>query len=185
VPITKTVSVSLSPPVRVFAFVGVLVAVGLVAFMFLLGSPESESVNTPATRVTTQPGERPKTTPRANGPVTPARRPRATVGTPSGFPAPVHRALRRHSVVVVVVYMPGASVDRVVRREARAAAIQTGAGLVAVSATSERLVQPLVAKTGVLPDPAVLVVTRPDVVVKTLGVTDRQAVAQAVVQARR
>ena len=98
---------------------------------------------------------------------------------------PVHQALRRNRVVVVVVYMPQASVDAVVRREARAAAIATGAGYVALRATSERLVRPLVAKTGVLPDPAVLVLRRPDVVVATLGVTDRETVAQVVAQARR
>ena len=59
------------------------------------------------------------------------------------------------------------------------------AGFVAVSALSERLVRPLVAKTGVLPDPAVLVLRRPGVVTASLGVTDRQTVAQAVAQARR
>ena len=40
------------------------------------------------------------------------------------------------------------------------------------------------AKTGVLPDPAVLVIRRPGVVEATLGVTDRETVAQAVAQAR-
>ena len=102
----------------------------------------------------------------------------------AGFPLPIRHALRRNRVVVVAVYLPGASVDAFVRREARAGA-QGRAGFVAVSALSERLVRPLVAKTGVLPDPAVLVLRRPGVVTASLGVTDRQTVAQAIAQARR
>ena len=54
-----------------------------------------------------------------------------------------------------------------------------------VSALSERLVQPIVAKTGVLPNPAVLVLRRPGKVIATLGVTDRETVAHAVRHARR
>jgi hypothetical protein len=76
-------------------------------------------------------------------------------------------------------------VDAVVRAEARAGARTGRAGFVQLSALSERLVQPLVAKTGVLPNPAVVVVKRPDVVVSTLSVTDRATVAQAVAQARK
>jgi hypothetical protein len=182
------VSTTLSPPIRIFAIVGVLVAAGLAAFFFVAGRSAGESLGTPATtptRTTEQPT--PVTRPTTK-PSMPATRPRAN-GTPavtrSGFPVPVDRALRRNPVVVVVVYMPGASVDSVVRREARAAAIGSRAGYVAMSALSERLVRPLVAKTGVLPDPAVVVVRRPGVVVKTLSVTDRTTVAQAIVQARR
>jgi len=165
-----------------FALVGVLAAIGLAAFLFLLrpaGADTTSAAPTPITKptkATTQPASRPVRTPRVTRPaVLPA----------SGFPVPIHRALRRNRVVVVAVYMPGASVDSVVRREARAGARTARAGYVAVSALSERLVRPLVAKTGVLPDPAVLVLRRPDVVVATLGVTDRQTVAQAVAQARR
>jgi hypothetical protein len=87
-------------------------------------------------------------------------------------------------VVVVVVYTPGAAVDSVVRAEARAGARAARAGFVPLSALSARLVQPLVAKTGVLPSPAVVVVRRPDVVAAELGVTDSETVAQAVAQAR-
>jgi len=81
--------------------------------------------------------------------------------------------------------MPNAAVDAAVRTEARAAAARSRAGYVAISALDERLVQSLVAKTGVLPAPAVLVVKRPGVVTATLSVADRETIAQAVVQARR
>ena len=176
-------SVTLTPPIRMLALVGVLAAVGLAAFLFLLrpaGDDTTSAVATPVAKpakAITQPAPGPVRTPRVT--------PRQALLPASGFPLPIHRALRRNRVVVVAVYMPGASVDSVVRREAKAGAQTARAGYVAVSALSERLVRPLVAKTGVLPDPAVLVLRRPGVVIATLGVTDRQTVAQAVAQARR
>jgi hypothetical protein len=174
---------TLSPPIRVFALVGVLAAAGLAAFFFVAGGSAGDTLATPTTTPTrtTEPTTRPAkplTRPRANGTQTP-------VQTRSGFPVPVDRALRRNPVVVVVVYMPRASVDAVVRREALAAARSTRVGFVALSALSGRLMQPLVAKTGVLPNPAVVVVRRQGVVTKTFSVTDRATVAQAVAQARR
>jgi hypothetical protein len=88
-------------------------------------------------------------------------------------------------VVVLAVYMPGSAVDAVVRGEARAAAIATRAGYVPVNALNERTAGQLLAKTGVLPDPSVVVVRRPGLVTATLGVADRATVVQAVVEARR
>ena len=178
---------TLSPPIRIFAGVGVLAAVGLGAFLFFSGRGGGDSSVVPATP--SAPATKPVTPTPAQAPATsPATRPEQTnraAATPaSGFPVPVDRALKRNRVVVVVVYMPGAAVDAVVRSEAKAAARLSGAGLVQLSALSERLVQPLVAKTGVLPDPAVVVLRRPDRVVATLSVTDRQTIAQAVAQAR-
>ncbi|MDQ3671147.1 MAG: hypothetical protein M3364_01730 [Actinomycetota bacterium] len=176
-------SVTLTPPVRVFAFVGVLVAVGLAAFLFLLRPAGDDSAASTTKPVTKRTPAAERATP---GPApTPRATPRTAALPASGFPLPIDRALRRNPVVVVVVYLPGASVDSVVRREAKAGARTARAGYVAVSALSERLVRPLVAKTGVLPAPAVLVLERPGVVATTLGVTDRQTVAQAVAQARR
>jgi cell wall-associated NlpC family hydrolase len=178
-------SLTLTPPMRIFAFVGVLVAAGIAAFMFLVlrpGSGAEASSPTPVTRPA--PVTTPAPKPRVTAPQSPASRP-AAVRTKSGFPVPVHRALARNRVVVVVVYMPGARVDLDVRAAARAGASASGAGYVALSALSERLVRPLVAKTGVLPDPAVVIVKRPDVVTTTLSVTDRETVAQAVTQAKR
>jgi hypothetical protein len=88
-------------------------------------------------------------------------------------------------VVVIAVYMPGSSVDSFVRKEARAAAIRTGAGYVPVSALNGGRAGAVVAKTGVIPDPAVVVVRKPDVVSAVLGVSDRETIAQAVANAKR
>jgi hypothetical protein len=174
------VTTTLSPPVRVFAALGVLAAVGFAAFTFLLGGGDV-SLATPEPLVPTT--KRTSPTPTR----TPARtqRPATATETASGFPLRVDRALRRKRLVVVVVSMPRASVDALVRAEARAAARNTGAGFVSLNALSERQMRPLLAKTGVLPDPAVLVVRRPGVVMARLGVTDHVTIAQAVAQARR
>ena len=178
----ETVSMTLTPPIRLAALVGALVATGLVAFVFLVGrgasEPDASAPTTPLTKPTAQTTTPPKVS------RTPAVKPRVVV-TKSGFPALVDRALRRRGVVVVAVYMPRAAVDAVVRTEARAAAVRSRAGYVAISALNEPLVRLLVARTGVLPDPAVLIVKRPGVVTATLSVTDRETIAQAVSQARR
>jgi hypothetical protein len=177
------VSVTLTPPIRVAALVGALVATGLVAFVFVMGRGVSESgTSTPVGPAAKSAPEQATTPHKPNRPR--ASAPRVVV-TKSGFPAPVDRALRRRGVAVVAVYMPRAPVDALVRTEARAAAIESRVGFVAISALSERLVSLLVAKTGVLPAPSVLVIKRPGIVTATLGVTDRETIAQAVAQARR
>ena len=181
---------TLSPPIRIFAFVGVLAVLGLAVFAFVVGRSAGESETTAPEQVATTPQETsertsPTTTKTTPGPTFRAQTPRPAALPASGFPLPIHRALRRNPVVVVVVYTPQASVDSVVRREARAGALAARAGLVQVSALNERIMRPLVAKTGVLPNPAVLVVKRPGVVTATLGVTDRDTITQAVTQARR
>lgn len=173
---------TVSPPVRIFALVGIIGAVALGAFFFIVAQPgvsEEPALLAPPKAVATPkvPTQKPAAIPRP--------RPARALQTKSGFPLKIDRALRRHRVVVVAVYLPGASVDRIVLDEARAGAIQAGAGYVRVSALNERVARQLVAKTGVLPEPAVLVVRRPGVVLTTLSVTDRDTVAQAVAIARR
>jgi hypothetical protein len=180
------VTTTLSPPVQIFAILGVIAAIGFAAFTFLSGG--EASVAPPAPVTTPTPVTSASPTPKA--PATPkraARRPapvQATT-TASGFPRPINRALGNRRVVVVVAYMPGASVDRLVRTDARAAARAAGAGFVAFSGLNEKLMGSLVGKTGVLPSPAVLVVRRPGVVVTKLSVADQATITQAVAQARR
>jgi hypothetical protein len=176
------VSMTLAPPIRVVALVGALAATGLAAFVFVIGRGAPETVASVPTKPTTEPLTH--ATPAKTSRTRAAAVPRVVV-TKSGFPAPIDRALRRRGVAVVAVYMPRAAVDAVVRTEARAAAIKSRAGYVAISALNERLVRSIVAKTGVLPAPAVLVIKRSGVVTATLGVADRETIAQAVAQARR
>ncbi|HXG76942.1 MAG TPA: hypothetical protein VNJ53_10260 [Gaiellaceae bacterium] len=180
-------SVTISPPVRIFALVGILSALGLGAYLLVLGGAGSEPAplaSPPAVTKTTATRPAAPTTPARRA--TPAKaRTTAATRTRSGFPPAIDRALRRHRVVVVAVTTPGAAVDAEVRAEARAGAEQVGAGFVSASALAEGFVRALVARTGVLPQPVVLVLRRPGAVVARLGVVDRETVAQAVAQARR
>jgi hypothetical protein len=174
------VSLTLNPPTRVTALVGALVLTGLAAIVFFLGRGalgEAETAPLASTPVTKPAGALQVTTKHAS-----RAKPRPRVA--SGFPAKIDHALRYSRVVVVSVSMPGAAVDRVVRREARDGAKASRAGFVGISATNERAVAGLVAKTGFLPAPAVLVVERPGVVATTFSVTDAGTIAQAVAQAR-
>lgn len=180
-------SLTLNPPTRLTALVGALVLTGLAAVVFMLGrgvlaGEPSTPVATPSsvTKEASSPTSAPKAaTPR---PVTSAH---AKVRVSSGFPARVEHALRYNRVVVVSVSLPGAAVDAIVRREARAAAKAGRAGFVAISAENEPAVARLVAKTGILPDPAVVVLKRPGVVTTTFSVADAATIAQAVAEARR
>ena len=172
-------SVTLTPPNRLTALVGALVLTGLAAVVFLLGRGPlagSDSATTTSAPIV----HTPRTTPKPGArPATP--KPRVA----SGFPVSVDHALRYNRVVVVTVGIPGAAVDAVVRKEARAAAKAAHAAFVPLSASNERAVSALVAKTGMLPDPAVVVVKRPGVAVATFSVTDAGTIAQAVAEARR
>ena len=178
-------SLTLNPPTRVTALIGALVLTGLAAIVFFLGRGalgEAESAPLTSAPVTKPAGAvqvapKPTTAPRAN----PKPKPRVM----SGFSAKIDHALRYSRVVVVSVSMPGGAVDAIVRREARAGAKASRAGFVAISAANERALSGLIAKTGVLPDPAVVIVKRPGVVATTFSVTDAGTVAQAVAQARR
>jgi hypothetical protein len=181
-PIPTPVSLTVHPPARLAALVGALVLTGIAAVVFLLGrgalAEDPATTSAPSTRTAPKP------------PATQAvARSRAAKPRParvaSGFPPRIDHALRYSRVVVVSVAMPGAPVDAIVRREARAAARAGRAGFVAVSALNERAVSGLVAKAGVLPDPAVIVVKRPGNVVATFSVTDAATIQQAVAQARR
>ena len=130
---------------------------GLAAVVFLLGRGALAGDGAAATSLD---ADRPHAEDDAQKPgvKTPAK---AGASRASGFPARVDHALRYSRVVVVSVSIPGAAVDAVVRKEARSAAKATHAAFVRLSALNEHAVSALVAKTGVLPDPAVVVVRRP------------------------
>jgi hypothetical protein len=176
------VSVTLNSPARVATLVGALLLTSLAAVVFLVGrgalGDRSAAATQPA--AVTHAAATPK--PSVARPAAHAKpHPRVV----SGLPARIDHALRYSRVVVVSVSMPGAPVDSIVRSEARAAARASRAGFVRISAVDEGAVTALVAKAGVLPDPAVLVVRRPGIVTTTFSVTDAGTIAQAVAQARR
>jgi hypothetical protein len=173
-------SLTLAPPTRLAALVGVLVLTGLAAVVLfvgrgVVGGAATTSSAPPVPLV--EPG-----TPATPAPRTHAPKP---VRVASGFPARVDHALRYGRVVVVSVSVPGSAVDRIVKREAALGAKTAHVPFVAYSAANERAMNALLAKTGVLPSPAIVVVKRPGVVTSTFSAADAATIAQAATQARR
>jgi hypothetical protein len=134
------------------------------------------------------------TTPAVSTPAktTPATtKPHAHTVTPAklnthGLPVSVALALRKHSVVVVALYLPSSDVDRVTSAEAQAGAAEMNAGFVQVNVLHQRSGTALLQKLGVVNTPVVLVVKRPaNVLSEFKGLVDRDVVAQAVADARQ
>jgi hypothetical protein len=102
-----------------------------------------------------------------------------------GLPVPVVRALHKHSVVVVAMYVPGAQVDEATAFEAQAGAKEMHAGFVAINVFHQRSGTAMLRKLGVFNTPAVLVVHRPYRIDSEFkDFVDRDVVAQAVAEAR-
>ena len=94
--------------------------------------------------------------------------------------------LLRYRTVVVVFYSPKSSVDNEAIIEARAGALESGAGFVAVNVKREAQVAALSIGYQVLGTPTVLVFVRgPKLKSHFSGIVDRVTVAQAVTNARR
>jgi hypothetical protein len=94
--------------------------------------------------------------------------------------------LLRYRTVVVVFYSPKSSVDNEAIIEARAGALDAGAGFVAVNVKREAQVAALSIGYQVLGTPSVLVFVRgPKLKSHFSGIVDRVTVAQAVTNARR
>ena len=94
--------------------------------------------------------------------------------------SPLERALKKHGVVVVVLYSPDAAVDSLATREARAGALAVGAGFLAVDVSNENAVATFATAFDVRQAPALLVFKRgPEMVTRIDGFADRDTVAQA------
>jgi hypothetical protein len=109
-----------------------------------------------------------------------------------GMPAALSDALARHSVVVVSLIAPGATVDEMAYQEAGAGAKQAGAGFVRIIVANNDDVQALSTLVGasaspgdrLLDAPAVFVFRRPaQLFVRFNGFVDADTVAQAVTNA--
>ena len=179
------------------AGVALLALVG--GFLLLSGSPGSSSaaVKTikPLHPVKKHAGAVEKKAPVKKVAVAVKAKPKAARKTPAvidGMPGSLALALRAHSVVVVSLYTPGASVDAMATAEARHGAALAGAGFVSFNVADDKVVSPLSSLlTGaptpadrVLDGPAVLVFERPsNLFVRFNGFADRDTVAQAAANA--
>ena len=205
---------TISPYVRILALVGLLVAAALVTATQLvtrgvLLSDDSAPVSAPHEKSGPPPAKAvpanktaAKTTAAANPAAKPSAKRASAKATPAqakakpatrntsrpqtnGLPAAVIHQLGHHKVVVVSLFTPGASVDRLALDEARAGAKAAGAGFVALDVLDERQGRPLTAQLGVLVAPAVLVYRKPaKLTVQIRCFADLETVAQAAANAR-
>ena len=190
----------LSPPVRIFALVAALAAVGGMLFVFTSGrgsAAEADLALPPVAAAAAKPAKAPvvhKTaaakaaakakpaTPRAPAKAAPKKV--VPKLPPTGFPAAVDRALAKHKVVVVSLVVPGSPIDELAAGEAKAGAKLGGAGYLALNVLNERVAQALLAKLDGPKEPSVLVFRHTGEVALALeGFVDRETVAQAAANA--
>lgn len=168
-------SLSVSPPIRILAVLGGVLAVAAGLFAFTQRPSESSPA---APAAVAKPAPAPAAARPAPAPAEPA------VKLDSGLPPALAAALMQDRVVVVSLYVPGARVDELATGEARAGAELGGVGFLALNVLDEESAGPLLAKLGVLEAPSVLVFKRPgEAVVRIAGFADRETVAQAAANA--
>jgi hypothetical protein len=202
-PIENLVTFTLSPPVRIAALVGLLAAVLGGGAMTMLGrgepdvaathvinrhpfgtggkgakaAPVKPTAKAAAKKHSASPTRVTTTKPAPTAPVTPAA---VTAALQAGLPAQLARALGQHRVVVVSLYNPYSEVDGISFAEARAGAQLAGAGFLPLNVLSRAQVGKLTELLGLLPDPGVLVYTRPSTLaIRIGGFADKETVAQA------
>ncbi|MFN2470302.1 MAG: hypothetical protein ABR583_04805 [Gaiellaceae bacterium] len=178
----------LGNPVRLLALVGLAAALGGAMLVLKTTQGGSETAAAPKllhTSVRGKHGANPR-----GAHTKPAAKPGRTKPTPlspvvNGLPRAVAAALVRNAIVVVSVGAPGARVDELAAREARAGADLAGAGFVQINAFRQAEVAPLEAKVQLRSNPSLLVFRRPgDIAISISGFADRESVAQAVENAR-
>ena len=198
---------TISQPVRIFALVALVAALGGGALIAMKpGKPAtppvvSSDASAPLTKVAPPAATTPTASPQAKPPViTSTARPKATATTPKtatvarkptaapavaadGLPSALASALHSHRIVVVSVFDPDSQTDAIAFAEARAGASEAGAGFVGISLLDSVAAGALTTQLpggGLLPSPGVLVYRRPDTLVYRLdGFADRDMVAQA------
>jgi hypothetical protein len=163
------------------AILGVL-GLGVGAFATTRSGPATSDADAIAARIAAKqankPGkpEKPKKQKKTN----------PNTGTQSGPKAtPLQDALQKHAIVVVLFYAPGDDYDTIQTRETRAGALAAHAGFLALDVTQNARVSALATQYDVREAPATLVFKRgPKLAYRAEGYMDRQAIAQAVANAR-
>jgi hypothetical protein len=185
-------SMTVSRPIRIFALVALIAAVGGAAMLTLQKKHTNSPVvatTPPKTGATSHPSPSPSasTKPKTARPVrtatTPARKAPAPAVASNGLPTALDDALHSHKIVVVSVFDPQSSTDAISYAEAKAGAGEAGAGFVGVSVLDNPVAGALTSLLpggGLLPEPGVLVYRRPGTLVQLInGFADRDVVAQA------
>jgi len=190
----------LSPPVRIFALVAALAAVGGMLFVFTSGrgsGAEADLALPPMAAAAAKPAKAPAVHKTAAAKAAAKAKPAARTAPvkavpkkvvpklpPTGFPVAVDRALANHKVVVVSLVVPGSPIDELAAGEAKAGAKLGGAGYLALNVLNERVAHALLAKLEGPKEPSVLVFKHTGEVALALeGFVDRETVAQAAANA--
>ena len=200
---------ALSPPVRYAALLGLLAALLVGGGMTVLSHGESsvaphvikhhpfgsglkKKTTTPLPKKHNAHAAKPKVTkPKATQTlptVARAAKQRAAVAAAiaAGLPNAVASALGRQRIVVVSIYNPYSEVDGISFAEARAGAQIAGVGFVGLNVLSQAQVGKLTETLGLLPDPGLLVYTRPGTLIARIsGFADKETVAQLAQNAAR
>ncbi len=171
----------ISPQIRIFALVGVLLIALAGSGILLLHRTKPGAATVPTTARSTTPAQTTATTP-ARTTTTPATQPHVrAVQVDPQLPAPVRAALARHRTVVVELYDPQVHVQQLSLAEARAGAAEAHAGYVQLNLLDDRLAGRLTALLPageLLPSPGFLVYRFPGKLVYQFdGYLDRDAVA--------
>jgi hypothetical protein len=191
-PIRNLVTTTISPPIRILAIVGVLVAVGVGIVLFThnrSASSSSSEALPPVSQTHSTPATKPLSTSSAKptSSAMPASKPAAKpkIALLPGLPSPVAHALHFSKVVVFVVYARGGNGDLAAVEQARAGAKSAHAGFAAVNILDEKSARTLNTFAGTATSPpAVFVVKRPGKIVNQFsGSTDSGIVEQAALNA--
>lgn len=170
---------TISPPVRILALVGILAALGIGLFTVLALDHKSAAPTTVSTplhvvhHTTTVP-------------VTHTVRPRVVApAVDQGLPQALRQALVASPVAVAVLYAPDVTAEAGSVNAARAGAQAAGVGFAALDVRDPRTAEAVANAFPGVGDPAVLIVRRSGTVVLELdGVEDATTVAQAALQGR-
>jgi len=175
---------TVSRPIRIFALVALIAAIGGAAMLTL----QKKHTSVPVAAATSHPSSSPTTKPKTPRPgptktaSTPVRKAPAPVVAPNGLPIALADALHSHKIVVVSIFDPQSSTDAISYAEAKAGAGEAGAGFLGVSVLDNTVAGALTSLLpggGLLPEPGVLVYRRPDTLVQLInGFADRDVVAQ-------
>jgi len=192
------VALSVSPPVRIVALLGLVAAVALGGGFMLLGRGAGSTEPAPvvikhhpfgpgakkvaATKPAAKTAVAPTPAPKVHRIVKPAAEVAALA---AGLPARVAHALGRAPVVVVELTDPQSEVDAIAYAEAGAGAALAGVPFVPLNVLSQRDVGKLTEQFGsTLPEPGLLIYTRPaHLAVRIDGFVDKETVAQAALNA--
>ena len=173
-------SYELSPPVRIAALLGSLVALlaGAFAIYSIALRPHQASE-------TVKPTVTPIHAAASRGTVQVIHVPAHRVVVDPALPAPLRSALRAHRTVVTALWAPGIPADGPALKEARLGAAAAHLPFTVLNVTNEPVAAALAAWAPQAADPAVLVVERPGKIVAELdGWADRNMVQAAANGAR-